>query len=498
MMRDAQRDPFMWIGAIIVPILALVMVVVVLGRTEQPKMWAATVVTVALVLVAVLRDYRWGIVLLVLLVPWFFADLGATRRFYSWELPALVCVFGLALHRLVPQSDEAKALPHGLTPIDKAFIALVVVELIGAAVALAGGARVIGAVVKPIEYSAIYLVCRVGLREEKWLRRVLWAFLLVGAAQSLLGIAQHMGWTGFRGWHTGAPWWLSDRYFARGYLGWLGIGSRQVMMASGTMMHFNHLGAFLNICWPAAIPLIRHTKGGGRAFAWILLAVIAVGVIKTYSRGSMLAAIVSVCLVLIFIPRPGEGGVGKLAAGLLLLISAAALHWAMNSDYSATLSLDDRGEMWDASIAGNLGSNPIKWLLGSGAMAAGGAVHSGYVALLVSYGLIGAGAVLALWLALMGGGLKARVEASETIWRDLTILGAVYVAQWAAANYTDAHWVQPQFRAPVTVLMATVSAAALRLGIWGRSPEAEGATPVDTGDRTSLPRRVRPPLSARR
>ncbi|MBD3178049.1 MAG: hypothetical protein GF320_22980 [Armatimonadia bacterium] len=492
-MRHTRGDRFMWIGVVGVSVVFLVLVIVLLGRTEQPKMWSAAIVTVVLVFVAILRDYRWGLVLLVLLVPWFFADLGATRRFYSWELPALVCVFGLALHQLLPKSDEVKALPQGLTAIDKAFIALVIVELIGAVVAYIGGARVIGAVIKPIEYSAVYLVCRVGMREEKWLRRVLWAFLVVGAAQALVGIAQHMGWTDFRGWHTGAPWWLSDRYFERGYLGWLGVGSRQVMMASGTMMHFNHLGAFLNLCWPAAVPLIRHTKGGGRTFAWILLAIIIVGVIKTYSRGSMLAAIVSFCLILLFVPRPGEGGVGKLGAVFMLLISAAALHWAMNSDYSATLSLDDRSELWDASIAGNLGSNPIKWLVGSGAMAAGGAVHSGYVALLVSYGLVGAAAALALWVSMMAAGLKARVQESHTIWRDLCILGAVYVAQWAAANYTDAHWAQPQFRAPVAVLMATVSAAALRLGLWGASPSDE-----QPSGRSWLRRSVRPPLSARR
>jgi hypothetical protein len=122
-----------------------------------------------------------------------------------------------------------------------------------------------------VYYMTVYFIQTKQITRAKVLKVVLFTAL----SQAALGIFQSITGIG------------SDFQSNRGYLGYLGLGSSMVWHGRGTTWHFNTLGNYLATNYAIFLPLYAFcVKDKKRALMWggILL----LGIITTYSRGSLL------------------------------------------------------------------------------------------------------------------------------------------------------------------------------------------------------------------
>lgn len=198
-----------------------------------------------------------------------------------------------------------------------------------------------------VYYLAIYL-----LRSRQITRAAVLKTLMATAVfQALLGTFQSI--TGI-----GAAFQSN-----RGYLGYFGLGSNVVWHGKGTTWHFNTLGNFLVINLLIFVPLLfRHIKRQKRALLWF--GIILLGVITTYSRGTLLGLIAGT----IFYLAVSQPNLKRSLLMVFAFIVFAILPLAFtlfNSSYVETVSYEERLMVWQVPMAAITSSTKALWF-GSG------------------------------------------------------------------------------------------------------------------------------------
>ncbi|WP_373531301.1 O-antigen ligase family protein [Vampirovibrio sp.] len=198
-----------------------------------------------------------------------------------------------------------------------------------------------------VYYLAIYL-----LRSQQITRAAVLKTLVATAVfQALLGTFQSVTGIG------------AEFQSNRGYLGYLGLGSNVVWHGKGTTFHFNTLGNFLVINLLIFVPLLfRHIKRKKRAFLWF--GIILLGVVTTYSRGTLLGLIAGTIFYLAVSQPNLKRALLMVGAFILCAIVPLALT-LFNSSYVETVSYEERLMVWQVPMAAINSSAKAFWF-GSG------------------------------------------------------------------------------------------------------------------------------------
>lgn len=197
-------------------------------------------------------------------------------------------------------------------------------------------------------YLTVYFVRSKQVKISKIIKIVIFSALF----QASLGILQSL--TGQFGAFFRSP---------RGYLGYLGLGSNMVWHGVGTMGQFNTLGNYLVFILLFFIPInfyLIKKKTAGRLILFALL----LGVITTYSRGSLLG-LISGCLYF-FMLKTNSSKLNKyLMVALFVMLVLFAAIYLKNTDYIQTVDLAGRENIWQYAIA-SITSSPRFLLIGAG------------------------------------------------------------------------------------------------------------------------------------
>jgi O-antigen ligase len=196
-------------------------------------------------------------------------------------------------------------------------------------------------------YIGIYL-----LRTRQITRaNVLKVILVTALFQASIGIFQSVTGIG------------SDFRSARGYLGYLGLGSNMVWHGKGTTWHFNTLGNFLVVSLLVFVPVFfRHIRRKKIALFWA--GIILLGIITTYSRGTLLGLIAGLIFYLAVSQANWKRSLLMVGAFLLLVILPLGSYLS-NSSYVETVSYNERLTIWQVPLAAITASSKAFWL-GSG------------------------------------------------------------------------------------------------------------------------------------
>ncbi len=196
-------------------------------------------------------------------------------------------------------------------------------------------------------YIGIYL-----LRTRQITRAdVLKVILATALFQALIGLFQSVTGIG------------SDFRSNRGYLGYLGLGSNMVWHGKGTTWHFNTLGNFLVISLLIFVPLFfRHIRRRKIALLWA--GIILLGIITTYSRGTLLGLIAGL-LFYLAVSQPNWKRSLYMVGAFLLLVIFPLVSSLSNSSYVETVSYNERLIIWQVPLAAITASSKAFWF-GSG------------------------------------------------------------------------------------------------------------------------------------
>lgn len=196
-------------------------------------------------------------------------------------------------------------------------------------------------------YMSVYL-----LRTQQVTRAtILKALLITGVSQALLGIFQSVTGIG------------ADFQSNRGYLGYIGLGSNKVWHGRGTTWHFNTLGNFLVINLLIFVPMFfRHVKQKKKALIWA--GIIFLGILTTYSRGSLLGLIAGTIFYLA-VSQPNLKRSLLMVSAFVLFVIFPLAYMLTNSSYVETVSYDERLIVWQVPLAAITSSVKAMWF-GSG------------------------------------------------------------------------------------------------------------------------------------
>jgi len=146
----------------------------------------------------------------------------------------------------------------------------------------------------------------------------------------------------------------------RGYLGFLGLGSSLVWHGRGTFAHFNNLGPFLSALFLFFLP-IKHFVVKNKKKGNIVLGILLLGVITSYSRGSLMGLIIASVFFIYQIQEDKKKFLLKFTPIAIIIGGLGTL--LKNSSYSSTIS--PRDEMWGLAFNA-ISSSPRSLLIGSG------------------------------------------------------------------------------------------------------------------------------------
>lgn len=262
------------------------------------------------------------------------------------DLMILFCVGVAVLDRLMRDRQSVSL----RTPLDGWLAMLVGVFFLAGMFSEAGNG--LQAFLKFFEAVMIFYLVVYFVRTRQVTRaQILKALLWTAVFQAALGIFQ--SWTG-----VGA-----DFSSTRGYLGYLGLGSSVVWHGKGTTYHFNMLGNYLVtnllVLMPVFLFCVRDKR---KALLWC--GIILLGILTTYSRGSLLGLAAGVIYFLVVSQRNLLKSLGWVTAFVVLCLLPLA--WLMlNTSYVETISFDDRLRIWQVPIAAITSSDKAFWL-GSG------------------------------------------------------------------------------------------------------------------------------------
>lgn len=196
-------------------------------------------------------------------------------------------------------------------------------------------------------YMSVYLL-RTGQVTRATILKTL---LMTGVSQALLGIFQSVTGIG------------ADFQSNRGYLGYIGLGSNTVWHGRGTTWHFNTLGNFLVINLLIFVPaFFRHVKQKKKALIWA--GIILLGIITTYSRGSLLGLIAGTIFYLA-VSQPNVKRSLMMVGAFVLFVIFPLAYMLSNSSYVETVSYDERLIVWQVPLAAITSSAKAMWF-GSG------------------------------------------------------------------------------------------------------------------------------------
>lgn len=142
----------------------------------------------------------------------------------------------------------------------------------------------------------------------------------------------------------------------RGILGYLGIGSKMVWHGMGTMGHFNSLSAFLVTTFLVCLP-VGHYLIKNKIAKRLLLLIVFMGIITTYSRGALITLYFSYFYFL-FITLQNKVKLSWIFISSLVFVYAAKAFLSKTS-YVETVS--SRNEIWDAVVASILSCPRYTW-----------------------------------------------------------------------------------------------------------------------------------------
>lgn len=198
-----------------------------------------------------------------------------------------------------------------------------------------------------VYYMTVYFIQTKQITRAKVLKVVLFTAL----SQAALGIFQSITGIG------------SDFQSNRGYLGYIGFGSSLVWHGRGTTWHFNTLGNYLATNYAIFLPLYAFcVKDKKRALLWG--AIILLGIVTTYSRGSLLGLSAATIYFLGMSQKSVKRSLIFVLAFILFVIVPAVYTFG-NSSYVETVSYNDRLTIWQVPLAAITSSTKALWL-GSG------------------------------------------------------------------------------------------------------------------------------------
>ena len=217
--------------------------------------------------------------------------------------------------------------------------------------------------------------------------RLLHALLLMGVLQAIIGISQTL---------IGAPVpsVLAEglHHGPRNYFGYLlPFISKEVNFASGTFEHFNGLGSFLLLIYPISLGYWLERKK--RKYFWAG-AIIFCGIVCTFSRGALLAAMIATLFMIFSFyrnPRLKWGII--IGAVIFVLLFSTQIGTYMASSENAT----PRYLTWIYSLDYAF-SNPTQLVFGYGlfhfrdVVLAGSLMtnlHNSYLQIFLEFGVVG-------------------------------------------------------------------------------------------------------------
>jgi len=196
-------------------------------------------------------------------------------------------------------------------------------------------------------YITIYFLKTKQVTRAQILRVVMYT----AVSQAAMGIFQSLTGIG------------SDFQSNRGYLGYLGLGSNLVWHGRGTTWHFNTLGNYLATNVGIFLPLYFFVFKQKKKALW-LAAVLMLGIITTYSRGSLLG-LTAASIFFMAVSQPTfKRSIGFVAA-FVGMILWPIISFFGNSEYVQTVSYDERLIIWQVPIAAITRNAKSLWL-GSG------------------------------------------------------------------------------------------------------------------------------------
>lgn len=205
---------------------------------------------------------------------------------------------------------------------------------------------------KVLESFVFYYVTVYFLKTKQVTRaKVLRVVLLTALSQAAIGIFQSFTGIG------------ADFQSNRGYLGYLGLGSNLVWHGRGTTWHFNTLGNYLVTNVAIFIPLYVFCFKQKKKALWIG-AILMLGILTTYSRGSLLGLSAAV----IFFLAVSQKSVKRSILFVTLFVGMViypAVSFFGNSSYVETVSYAERLIIWQVPIAA-ITRNAKSFWLGSG------------------------------------------------------------------------------------------------------------------------------------
>lgn len=364
-----------------------------------PALAAAASATFAVCAVTWPRAFRIASYAAVVALP--FASAWPALRADAYSYPVYLAALLLALVGL--GAFQARMFTASLGALYLAYVAVAATIVVAAQHDTAGAT---GLAYVLMAFALYTLVRRSDAAER---RLVVAMVLLLGSVESIVAVAQTLlGWPVFE---LVLP---SLTQSDRNYFAYVlpGVG-RSVTQASGTFGHFNALGALLSLCLPLAFGVWL----GRRRSPWRVAALVAIaaGLTATFSRGALLGASAGVLFALWFGLNRSRRATIALVACLAILASSLAANvvtqYVLTTNnltvrlHTWRLAFDDALELPSSLIAGcGLGHFHAEVLgagLGSESLTQQSSymasLHSGYVQLLLEFGLI-ATMLFVLWM----------------------------------------------------------------------------------------------------
>lgn len=147
----------------------------------------------------------------------------------------------------------------------------------------------------------------------------------------------------------------------RGYFGYLGLGPTTVYSGRGTFWHFAPFGHYMATILLFFLPIYHHCFKN-KTIGKILVLILFMGVVFSYSRGAMASFILCYVYYLFLITQDKKAFFKKIAL-LMMILVPYAVYLLTNHNYIATLSL--RNPIWNIHFA-YLKNNPLDLWFGTG------------------------------------------------------------------------------------------------------------------------------------
>ncbi len=268
---------------------------------------------------------------------------------------------------------------------------------------------------------ATYTLLRRADRRERLV--LVYMIVMLGAVQSALAVLQTLfGWPVF---DAVLPYLSASE---RNYFAYLLPGvTRLVTQGSGTFPHFNALGAVLSLCLPLVFGLWLLNRQSVLHLTFV--GIVTAGVVTTFSRGALAGSLAGVLFVLWFGPTRSKRATLVLALCLAMLVALLGASVA-NQYFETTQNLTVRVQTWRTALDDAL-DEPATLIAGYGfghfheeVLRAGlggqtstrqstfmASLHSGYVQLLLEFGVVGA----VLFVAWMFAALRSVRRSATSI-----------------------------------------------------------------------------------